>query len=339
MLKSLFRVLIVEDFERWRHFYRSALQKQSEFQVIGEVSDGMAAVQQAQDLRPDLILLDIGLPALNGIEAARRIREVSPASKILFVSENRSAAIFEEALGTGAGGYVFKSDAGRELLPAINAVLEGKRFVSASVLNDPPTGNTTRDPDFDDVATFTRPHKGGVTRHHEVGFYSEDRYFLDHVTRFIATALKAGNAAIVVATEPHRESLLLELQKEGLDVSAAFAEGRYIPLDAAETLATFMVNGMPDSVRFLKVAGDLIVGAANAVNGDSARVAACGESAPLLWAQGNVEAAIRVEHLWDEIALAYQIHLLCGYSLGTGSGMDSHSFERICAEHSAVHSL
>jgi DNA-binding NarL/FixJ family response regulator len=97
------------------------------------VADGLEAVQQAQELQPDLILLDIGLPTLHGIEAARRIREVSPASKILFVSENRSADIAEEALSTGACGYVIKSDAERELLPAIEAILAGKRFVSASL--------------------------------------------------------------------------------------------------------------------------------------------------------------------------------------------------------------
>jgi DNA-binding NarL/FixJ family response regulator len=133
LLKSSIRVLIVEDFERWRRFYCSTLQKQSEFQVIGEVSDGLEAVQQARQLQPDLILLDIGLLTLNGIEAARQILEISPGSKILFVSENRSVDIVREALSTGAGGYVVKSDAAGELLPAVNAVLEGKRFVSASL--------------------------------------------------------------------------------------------------------------------------------------------------------------------------------------------------------------
>jgi len=130
--KSL-RVLVVEDYEPWRRYFSTMLQKQPELQVIGQVSDGLEAVQQAQQLQPDLILLDIGLPTLNGIEAARRIREVSPASKILFVSENRSVDVAEEALSTGAGGYVVKSDAGCELLPAIKAVLEGKRFISASL--------------------------------------------------------------------------------------------------------------------------------------------------------------------------------------------------------------
>src|SRR5215467_10732048 len=123
------RVLLVEDYEPWRRSIRSMLQNVSGVQVIGEVPDGLAAVQQSRVLQPDLILMDIGLPTLNGIEAARRIQEVSPASKILFVSENRSPDVAQGALSNGGGGYVVKSDAASELLPAVKAVLEGKRFI------------------------------------------------------------------------------------------------------------------------------------------------------------------------------------------------------------------
>jgi DNA-binding NarL/FixJ family response regulator len=132
MARLAIRVLVVDDYKPWRSFFLTALQGKPELQVIGQVSDGVEAVQQAQELQPDLILLDIGLPTLNGIAAARQIRKVSPASKILFVSENRSADIIKEAFRTGAGGYVLKSDAA-ELLPAVDAVLEGKRFVSRSL--------------------------------------------------------------------------------------------------------------------------------------------------------------------------------------------------------------
>jgi len=132
--KTSIRVLVVDDYKAWRSFFSTALQKKPELQVIGQVSDGLEALQQAQELQPDLILLDIGLPTLNGIEAARQIRNVSRASKILFVSENRSPDIIKEAFTTGAGGYVVKSDAATELLPAVDAVLEGKRFLSRSLV-------------------------------------------------------------------------------------------------------------------------------------------------------------------------------------------------------------
>jgi DNA-binding NarL/FixJ family response regulator len=132
--KLLFqRILVVDDFGPWRHFVSTTLGNHPELQVVGEASDGLEAVQKAEELQPDLILLDIGLPLLNGIEAARRIREVSSASKILFVSEDRSLDIAEGALSTGAGGYLVKSNAARELLPAIKAVLNGTRFISASL--------------------------------------------------------------------------------------------------------------------------------------------------------------------------------------------------------------
>ena len=127
------RVLVVEDNEPWHRFFSTTLQKQPEIEIIGWVSDGLEAVHQAEQLKPALILMDIGLPTLNGIEAARRIRDVSPTSKILFVSENRSPEVAQKALSDGAGGYVIKSDAASELLPAVKAILEGKRFISASL--------------------------------------------------------------------------------------------------------------------------------------------------------------------------------------------------------------
>ena len=102
--------------------------------VVAEVVDGVAAVQAAEEHKPDLILLDIGLPRLNGIQAARQIQQVSPNSKILFLSENRSRDIAEEALRTGAHAYLTKSSAGSELLPAIEAVLQGKQFVTAALV-------------------------------------------------------------------------------------------------------------------------------------------------------------------------------------------------------------
>ena len=127
------RVLVVDDHRLWRHLIIGALEQRGQISVIGEVADGLEAVRQAKDIHPDLITLDVGLPILNGIEAAKEIRVDCPHSKILFVSENRSPDIAEEAMKTGAAGYVVKSHAGSELLPAIEVVLQGGKFVSASL--------------------------------------------------------------------------------------------------------------------------------------------------------------------------------------------------------------
>jgi DNA-binding NarL/FixJ family response regulator len=123
------RVLVVEDYEPFQRFVVSILQKQPELQIICKVSDGLEAIQKAEELQPDLIVLDIGLPSLNGIEVARQSRKLSPKSKILFLTQESSDDMARGALGTGAQGYVLKSDANRELLEGVNAVLRGEQFV------------------------------------------------------------------------------------------------------------------------------------------------------------------------------------------------------------------
>jgi DNA-binding NarL/FixJ family response regulator len=125
------RVLVVEDFAPFRRFICSTLEKKRELEVICEVSDGLEAVQKAEDLKPDLILLDIGLPTLNGIEAARQIRKLAPDAKIIFVSQESSADVVQEALSFGARGYVVKTHAGSELLAAVDEVLLEKQFVGS----------------------------------------------------------------------------------------------------------------------------------------------------------------------------------------------------------------
>jgi DNA-binding NarL/FixJ family response regulator len=123
------RILVVDDSEPFRKFVCSVLKTIPNLQIIGEATDGLEAVHKSQQLQPDLILLDIGLPSLNGIEAARRIRKLSPESKILFGSQECSPDVVREALGTGAQGYFVKSDAGNELVQAVNAVLRGEQFI------------------------------------------------------------------------------------------------------------------------------------------------------------------------------------------------------------------
>jgi DNA-binding NarL/FixJ family response regulator len=128
---SAVRVVVVDDFEPWRDFVRSSFRQQPELQIVGEASNGLEAIQKAVELQPDLVILDIGLPELNGIEAARRIRNCAPKTKILFLSQIESREVVREAATTGASGYVVKADAARELLASVNAVLRGAKFFSS----------------------------------------------------------------------------------------------------------------------------------------------------------------------------------------------------------------
>jgi DNA-binding NarL/FixJ family response regulator len=120
----------VDDYAPWRDYARSALEKEPQFQIVATISDGLEAVQRALELHSDLVVMDVGLPHLNGIEAARRILQLVPQTKVLFLSNHSSPDIVHEALNTGAKGYVLKSCAGVELLAAAKAVLTGQMFIS-----------------------------------------------------------------------------------------------------------------------------------------------------------------------------------------------------------------
>ncbi|HVN21102.1 MAG TPA: response regulator transcription factor [Dongiaceae bacterium] len=126
------RTLVVDDHEDLRKLLRSMLQQKTECVIVGEATDGLQAVEQAKQLQPDLILLDLSLPQLNGMEAGRRIRKLSPNSKIIFLSQDDSPEIVQGALSMGAAGYILKSDA-TEIPLAIAAILQGEVFISQRV--------------------------------------------------------------------------------------------------------------------------------------------------------------------------------------------------------------
>jgi DNA-binding NarL/FixJ family response regulator len=131
---SSIRLLLVDDHEAVRRGIRSVLAGNPNIQVVGEAADGEEAVKRATELHPEIILLDISLPGISGIEAARGIRKVSPESLIVFVSQHDSIRIARDALLDGASGYVVKSDAGRDLLNAIEAAQMGRTFVSRTLI-------------------------------------------------------------------------------------------------------------------------------------------------------------------------------------------------------------
>jgi DNA-binding NarL/FixJ family response regulator len=130
---SLVRVLVVDDFDPWRQQVCSILGARPELRVIAEAADGLEAVQKAEELKPDLILLDIGLPSVDGLEAANRICQLAHGTKIIFVTQNSDKDMVQAALSNGAQGFVVKTDAASELLAAVAAVLNGDHFLSSGV--------------------------------------------------------------------------------------------------------------------------------------------------------------------------------------------------------------
>src|SRR5580700_11374076 len=172
---------------------------------------------------------------------------------------------------------------------------------------------------------------------HVVQFYGDDGFLPDELSRFIGSALGAGKSAVVIATREHRDGLARRLKMWGLDTNWAVAHGRYVALDATETLAKFMLDGWPDAARFAEIVGGLIE-RVRATNGSEARrVAAFGEMVALLWMEGKADAAIRLEELWNDLARTHTFSLRCAYPMYSFS-REEHGdlLVKICAQHSAV---
>lgn len=188
-----------------------------------------------------------------------------------------------------------------------------------------------------DVETTLSSWRDTDQEAHIVQFYEDDGFLVTEVSRFIGTALGAGDSGIVIATKTHRDQIAQRLLSYGLNTSVAIEQGRYVALDAAETLAKFMTGGQPDPERFTRVLGGVIESARKAAGREDARVAAFGEMVTLLWSEGKREAAIRLEQLWNSLADGHAFSLRCAYPLDGFSRRDcSEPFLRICAEHSSV---
>jgi DNA-binding NarL/FixJ family response regulator len=321
-----YRVLVVEDHERWRRHLCSVLANAAGCEVIGAASDGREAVHKIETLKPDLVLMDIGLPGVDGIEAARQVIARAPSSRILFVSEHQSSDIVQTALGSGARGYITKSDASRELLPAMEAIVQERRFVGARF------GGRS----FDAAADMEAARE---LRHHEVGLHSDEASLLDDYARFSEAAVRAGTSLIVVLSKPRADLLHQRLRARGIDVDRALRQGTYLVLDVLDTVSRFVVDGRLDEARFWNSASTLIIDAARAPGGHCRRVAACGECAPTLMREGMVQAAMSLERLWDDVARTFDVDVFCGYVADDlrWDG-DTAAFQTICASHSAVRS-
>jgi DNA-binding NarL/FixJ family response regulator len=328
---SVTRVLVVEDHDLFRGYIRSALETRQDFSVVGEAVDGPEAVGKCLELQPDVVLMDVGLPGLSGIEAARRIRAMVPSCRIVFLTQESSVEVVHEAIRLGAAGYVVKVHAASDLVPALIAAREGRLFVSSAVegsRNYLAAGKARNKVDTLPLARL------GAAYSHKVHFYLDGSSFVSGLASFIGGALNSGKVVLAIASERHCGEILHALQQGGIDADLAVKEERLFLQDVAEVLAQFMVDDLPDRTRFFVVARE-IMDAIKAANPGS-RICACGECAPALWMQGNGDGALQLERLWDQIAREYDVEVLCVYIVDTLREHERRIYEDICALHSVV---
>ena len=292
------KILVVDDYEPFRRYYFSTLQQRNEFEIIGEASDGLDAIKKATELQPDLILLDIGLPKVNGLKVTAETRRLAPSAKILVVSQEFSFDIVEAALRLGASGYVHKSRIQRDLFSAIESVNRGQYFVSGVTRG--PFGNAS----FDRRAV-----------RHEIHFCSDEPTCIQSFTDFTHSALTTGKAAIVIATESHRAAVLESLSSRKWGVESAMRRGFLRLLDVSEKLSTSMLHESLDPVQFFDIAGDFFEESAKTAHTVHAPlVGICRECPTWLLENGNPWQALRLEQLWGLVADTFPVHLLCVYS-------------------------
>jgi DNA-binding NarL/FixJ family response regulator len=310
------RILVVEDHLPVRQFICSTLNEREDFQIVAETGDGLDALAQATALQPDVVVLDVGLPKLNGLDAARQILQAVPHCRILFLSLESSSAIVQEALSAGAVGYVHKLYTARDLLNAIDAICRGEQFVSAELV----------------------PAQGlNFNPRHEVQFYSDDAVCVERIARFIIPALTSGNGAIVIVTRPHAEQLERRLHQQRIDLAAAAQNGSYVSLDASETVAGVMVSGVPDREAFRNGLENLVETVSRATKAENPRVSIVGECAGLLCEDGNTQAALQLEKTGNELLKTHNVEILCVYNRRIFDAEEKdRAFMRICNEHSAV---
>jgi CheY-like chemotaxis protein len=298
-------VLIAEDFAPFREFVCRELQRRPGFQLV-TVADGWAAVQKAEELRPAVILLDIGLPELDGLTAARHIRSRCPESRIVFLTQESSADVVHEALTLGAGGYIEKTRA-LYVLPTVEAMLEN-RSIDSRLPGDPADAH-----------------------HHHVQFSRDDSALLDGIDRFVGPALAAGEPAILFGTRPHWQILADRIRRRGVNVDQALARGSLAYFDAEEVASHVVANGVGSCVPLFLHA---IESAARTMTRPGQRVAVFGEVVSLLYASGRVDTAVELERAGNAMLRTRPIEIMCAYPLPPLERETE--FKSICAQHTAV---
>jgi len=323
------RVLLVEDHEGFRSYVRSALLQRKELELVGVAGDGLEAVEKCRELQPDIVLMDIGLPRLNGLDAARRILAEFPQCRIVFLTQEHAPEILEEALKLGASGYVLKTRAARDLFPAMQTARHGPPFVSSDGVSRTvaqPAATSSRG------NTVTQPAPA-FTHSHEVHIYPDEEFFVAGLASFITRSLSAQKAVLAFFTEQRGQKILAAVERSGIDVKALVAEGRFVLRQVSDLATELLLQGQTDRASLVAESVEIVENMVKANPGR--RVCVCGECVTNLFSSGRADAAVVLETIWDDLARRYYLEAFCAYLLADAR-QDAAAYEQIRAAHSLV---
>jgi CheY-like chemotaxis protein len=348
------RILIVDDHEAVRGGIRSLLSARAEWSVCGEAGDGLEAVEKAQKLRPDVVLMDITMPRMDGVQATKIIRQEVPEAEIVLISQNDPSVVGSLATEIRAHAFVSKSDLFRDLLPAIDGLCGRSDLETTSELGGGGRG-TVANRGANSAFTVEGANlsskigagvksnnhnepwcdllEGAAPRDHIVQLYQDEQFLSRAVCRFAVSAINHGEGAILVPTSAHWDALRPRLEAEGVDVEAVQASGQLTVVDADQLLPNFMRNAMPDAPLFLGLAGETV---AKARGGDRfTKVRWWGEMVNVLWERGDVAASMGLEDLFHKLAHDHEIAIFCSFLMDNFDGeVHAHMLPRLGQNHS-----
>jgi len=301
------RILIVDDHEVVRRAVRSLLSARAEWSVCGEAEDGLEAIEKAKRLQPDIVLMDITMPRMDGVQATKAIRQEVPEAEVILISQNDPSVGGAQAADADARDFVSKIDLSRDLLSTIERVAGERKQkiggrVNQDIQNEPWCGLL-------DAA---------APRDHIVQLYQDEKFLSRAVCRFAVSAINHGEGVILVPTSAHWNALRPRLEAEGVDVKAAQSCGQLTVIDADQLLPNVMRNSMPDAPLFLGLAGETI---ARARGGDRfTKVRWWGEMVNVLWERGDVAASMGLEDLFHKLAHDRDIAIFCSFLMDNFDG-------------------
>ncbi|MGB8988834.1 MAG: response regulator [Candidatus Sulfotelmatobacter sp.] len=319
---SSIKVLIVDDRAQFRRMVRSLIDSQPKYRICGEAGDGIEAIEKVRQLHPHLVLMDINMPRMDGLEATRIIRRENPDCHVVIVTQNDAAVAREQARSVDANGFVTKFDLIRDLLPEMGRVVMGNNRSGGEKKN---------------VAVDGEPWRGllsgAAPRDHIVQLYQDEQFLNRAVCRFAAAAIANGEGIILVPTIAHWDAFRPRLESEGVDVNAAEKRGQLTIVDADNLLPTFMRDGMPDSPVFMGLAANVVSQARG--DGRYPKVRWWGEMVNILWERGDVAASMNLEDLFDQLANEQDIAIFCSFLMDNFNG-DVHArmLPRLSENHS-----